>query len=781
MAKPKIKPRFTPATLDQLLAQAADHQEAQRYKELIDVYKELLQREVRPEWQVALSHAYGQRAQALAAKGMYREAVAMWESSRISGDTNLNLATVAGWMLAAGMYTRVATLLREIPTLPENLQIHLGAVLLMGNNEFASSLPEDAPLIRHLGPARIALEAWCLGNDTVVREQLRAIPFRSPYRELRQILQGLLTADKNPLEAIPANSPYINFAQVAIAAQAPLANLEKRIATLRPAEQELAAILRGVDPTQLRLVLEVRAALTNASENLKPLFSWVTTRPAPVSEDQARRFALAILPHQPHLLAPFQKRFGVLPPFEIARLQALLAEQEDNPKKAQIHWKNAFKARNHNDSTGTLMGALILRHLATLETQMYGPDDPDVIKYLSNSLELDPLDRATWLKIINIQRDDSDKKWHSVAERALIHLPEDSELLLLAAQGAAERGAYKKASGYVNTLLHLDPINNGARHLLISLHLSHARKSLKGNKLAIATKELETAQRLAHGNADNARIAVHRAFLALTQENLSLANEFAIQAANGPAGGMGAALLLRVEGKQANINPDLLSNLYKNLPESTPETSQVIALLELTEELLPLHNERVIFSFFNGTLAVPLRAAASHSYTEDQLTRLFEILYSSFLWGVVAAYAEAALERWPEHPFFVLHKYIGHTQGQRHRLSKENRDHLTTIRDAAVKEKNIRTAQSIDDFLGIFPMPHRGNFPDSRWSGQQVLDSMPPEHTQEIEQLMNDMAEGLGRTPEQMRNALSDLIGSMMDEETKHEIGEPRRGRGRNR
>lgn len=763
MAKPKIKPRFTPPTTAQLLAQAAAHQVAQRYKDLIEVYKELLGREDRPEWRVALAHAYGQRARALATKGMYREAVAMWESSRIPETTESD-ASVVGWMLAAGMYSQATMLLREIPVLPVDIQTRVGIALLIGHDQLASGLPDDSPLLRHLDPARAALAAWCRGEDNVTREQLRAIPFRSPYRELRQVMQGLLAADQESLEAVPNTSPYAGITRAALAAHAPLADLERRITALRPVEQELAAVIRGVDPVQLRVIIDLRAALTGKEEDVAPLFRWVSSKPSPVPEEQARRFALSILPHQPYLLTIFQKRFTPLTPFENARLRALLAEREDDLERAQTYWKNTFDACDLKNATGALMGAMILRHQASLETKMYGPEGPNVARYLNQSLQLDPLDRATWLQSVKQQREDENPKWHSLAEQALTHLPADPDLLLLAAQGAAERSAYKKASGYVTTLLRLDPINIGARRLLIGLHLSHARKSLKSRKNAIAARELETVGKLVHGGIDAARLAVHQAFLAVAQGKVDTAREFAEQAASGPSGGMGATLLLCTEGEQAGLKPNQLGPLHAGFLDATPSATQVIALLELLEELFPLYTNLVSHTL-NHILASPLKAAASyHDYTQEQLCRLLEILHKCLQWDVMVAYVATALERWPGRPIFVFYHYVGISHNQASRLAKRDRTVLEHASETAMDEDDDRTARMIDLFLGAFPFM-RG-FPRNR-----QFPTMPPD----IQRMMDDMAEELGQPPESIHDLLTSFFDHMVDDADPG----PRKPRGR--
>ncbi len=55
---------------------------SQKYKEAIAIYKQLLQHSQNPLWQQALAECYRQRADSFALKGMYKEALVLWENYR---------------------------------------------------------------------------------------------------------------------------------------------------------------------------------------------------------------------------------------------------------------------------------------------------------------------------------------------------------------------------------------------------------------------------------------------------------------------------------------------------------------------------------------------------------------------------------------------------------------------------------------------------------------------------------------------------------------------------
>jgi hypothetical protein len=68
---------------------------------------------------------------------------------------------------------------------------HLAAQALAGVPGIAEALPADDPIIAQMESAREALDAYCAGNEPALSQSLKAISFRSPYRDLVQILKAL--------------------------------------------------------------------------------------------------------------------------------------------------------------------------------------------------------------------------------------------------------------------------------------------------------------------------------------------------------------------------------------------------------------------------------------------------------------------------------------------------------------------------------------------------------------------------------------------------------------
>ncbi|MEZ5671227.1 MAG: hypothetical protein R3E08_02155 [Thiotrichaceae bacterium] len=169
--------------------------EKSKYKEAIEIYKQLLKQAQNPEWFAGLATAYLGRIREMIAQGLYKEAATLWENRAASCRCNDHYYEYLRCLFLAKYYTKAATLLLNPKTILQEaekrqLNEYLAAILLTQDIPAVEAmLPADSPLKLHRTLIKQAINAYCQGGDP--REYLKQIPFRSSYRELRMILSAM--------------------------------------------------------------------------------------------------------------------------------------------------------------------------------------------------------------------------------------------------------------------------------------------------------------------------------------------------------------------------------------------------------------------------------------------------------------------------------------------------------------------------------------------------------------------------------------------------------------
>ncbi len=348
---------------------------------------------------------------------------------------------------------------------------------LAGDKKTVAALPPDSPLARHLPAAQAAIEAFCAGDDEAMRAALRQIPFRSPYRDLRWLLEAL-TAYPRDREA--------GLARLAkIAPDSPF----------RCPAQAAAALLRGEQPKG-KAAREFVAAFHAPPEDARALFRQWLKQAREQPDDHLREALKALLVHYPQGLNAYEKVFGRLDEVERLRLRALHEEHHGDPLQAYGHWVDlamAYQKQGEN-----LKAAAVARHLAELAREFGGPADSEVENNLQNARILDPDDRANWLDLAEYYRlVDDQKARRQVIDAALKRFPDDPKVIAAAAATAFDRQTYQKAARLYRRLLALDPLDQNAQGMLLASLLGQARKQLGDGRPDLARKTLQEALRQA--------------------------------------------------------------------------------------------------------------------------------------------------------------------------------------------------------------------------------------------------------------------------------------------
>jgi cellulose synthase operon protein C len=722
--KPYRRAPAPSASIDALVARAAEALRQERFREAIDLFKLLLRQEPRPEWKRALADAYHGRARDLAAKRMFKEAAMVLENALAPDGTlhdplfYLECLIRDGQQQKAAMHAliyigRDAALPVDSRAALEELTAALLVAVPLRPDPTRPGPAERTRWLELAATSREALDAWVSGAPAEeVERHLNRISLRSAFRPVRLLLKSLLgglqETDRSRwlLEAITPGSPFLAFREAVEAVISGEQGIDaENWHRLTRVQQAFVAEARDLPASASQFLAHVADAARAGPAALYNFLSKQTEQP----QAEIRSACLNLLPQIPDRLAQFEQRFGPLSPLERNRIQALAAERRDDWDRAERFWRAAASSVPSEDPQAGLMRGVIFRHLADLAAahpQIKGdpddfPSDP-IIHYLEQSREADPDYVPAVLKLIGqYRKDDRPKDWHRLAEEVVQRFPDNSAVLQQATESAVARKAYKKAAGFARRLLQIDPINAGVRRQMIELQVAHARKQMRARRPDLATRELGTAYEWERPDAPNALLRIAHGLIGLQagegewaearlQEGVALAG-------GGAAGWFRAAL----ETELMRLGGGLVDRLRKELAQARvapPTREAVLSVMTALGQPEATANRKAVASLLLGMRPWLLHAAAF-----DWLPAEFHVLAETFArfeaFNLLQEYARAARQRDVTNSTWRFYEIVARTRGDVERLSMSEMNELTKMADAAVDRKDFHAANRIERFL----------------------------------------------------------------------------------
>ena len=695
---------------------------AGHYKDAIEQFKGLLKGERRPAWLAGLAAAYAGRAEQLAAKGMLKEAVALWRTRAETCQVALLSGPYVGWLLSSGQAAQALSLLAGVAKLPADEQAlamsQLAAVALVAPDAQLAGLPTHSPLLLHRAAARAAVAACISGDTPALDAACQAISFKSPYRDLRPLLKALAlpasAADlaQAALARVPAGGPFEPLARALRSALLPGTTWLPALAQLDDAGRRLVLDLKGCPPAQRPLMLDLMVRMGDSKAvSADSVFDWTLRHRVALGSALVRPLCLRLLPHMPQRLDAFNASFAApLTPTEESRVLALAADLKDDPYRSEQHWLRLVNLQSASP-VGRQRGALVLRRLAD-QHKDHGQDGQlcdHALDWLAKSLDFDPADRDTHMKLLRHARAEGDLKqartWLEQAQQAL---PGDVQLMQQAVEIALAAGAFKKAAGLAKQVLAIEPLNPQVRTLIGQAHLSHARKQINAGNPGVALRELSEAADWLPGDIERGQIKLLRGLASPPGEAGDLLLREAMAAWDAPL--LGAFHLL-LEGRRTRRQPlDLLRRAAVD-QRASASAAELIGLAQALNSL----PERDASA--NAAL-LPLRAAlgdaaASLALADSEYLQLCEALHRQAQADLTLRFAQAALQRWPERPLYLYFAAAGRLGGQPGVLAQDDVQRLRRALDQARSDGDQRTATRIGKLLNESGFGSRGaSLPD---------------------------------------------------------------------
>jgi tetratricopeptide (TPR) repeat protein len=716
MKKPPPRGATRAAPPDVLAERGNEALRLGRFKEAMELFKQLARQDPRPEWTHRLADAYAGRALAFADKGMFKEAAVVLENTLSAGGTVREPVLYLTCLIRQGHHQKAKqTALNYVDKLPAaeaNRVAELAAALSLAVPAQAE-MPGGNPLgAEQSRAAHAALSAWRRGKTPdEVDQLLTRIPLRSPFGPLRLILKSLITppgaAGKglSLLSMIPADSM---FASACAAAEVTLVDdpalLLDRWSRLRPAQQAFVAETRGLPPAATVLLNQILAA-----ERRGPaaLFALLVKPGLPLPTDELRTVCLNLLPEIPGYLQQFDRRFEPLSAVERDRVLALAAEARGNWRRAQEHWDAVAEALSQQSvPDARLAQAVVLRHLADLaqhHPEVHGgPWTDPVADYLERSLEADPDYLPATLTLIERYRTaDSPKDWQRVTDLAAQQFPGDTAILLHAVDAAVARSAYKKAVGFARRLLTLDPINQPVRQRMIELQLAHARKQMRAGRADLAGKALSQAAEWERPDAPSAPLRIGLALVAM-HGNQNPEAEARLREAVQLAGG-GAAGWFRPVLEAALMGwPELLRQpLHRELPGAQAEEPKREAILSLIGTLGQKEireSKRVVASVL-WRIEPTLTSGSRIAWSTPEFQAIAASLHHLGAFDALSAYARNAMQRDPADQTARFYRIVAQVTGNSDRLTVAQETELDELMDQAGSRQDFHMLNRMRRFL----------------------------------------------------------------------------------
>ncbi len=712
--------KFTQLTPEATERKALEDLEAGHFRDAIAGFKQLLKLESRPAWCTALADAYAGRARELAAKGMLKEALVMWENrSGLGGDIALD-PDHAALLLRMGRVEPVCDLLgrgNAVPLVHDPLRALLAARLLAGDATVAKRLAPLDPVMRYAEAARSALAAYCAGDAPALRAALAAIPFRSPYRDWVQILKALQCLPDKPQEAaallrrLGEGSAFGRLKEAAELVLLPETAFLEAIRGSGRNQARFACMLRGWPPERIRLWEEL--GRLGAEPRPLELLRFLYRHGAALGSDWVRRRGLRLLVDEfPASLKWFDSLRAVrLTREERLLITAWLAERSGDLWEVQDAWEahaqHLIERADAPDQepTSKLRIALALRrcnvrgNVLSRHKPSSDPEDLDrvVAEQVEESLKWDPDELESYLDLIHYyRRGQRFKDVRRLLDRATERWPQDLQLLGAAMDTALDGGAFKKAAGLARQILTLDPINSGVRERLVEAHLAHARKQILKGRLDLAHKELAAAEQWVRGGHPREQLDLISAFLGLIEEADSGAAALR-EVAKRLGDGFSAQVALALAGNRVGLLPQDLLKAAELQTARIQGRDDLLAALNRLRAHLDQGGKlsREIDTFLNRSF----KRAPWPKLSRTELEAACDTLRRCRLHQVRLSVARLALKQWRGAPVFELHAFEARYPKGFDGRSNDAIRRLELALERARDEGDTRTALRIKETL----------------------------------------------------------------------------------
>lgn len=689
-----------------LIEAAQSKVQAGNYKDAIELYKTLLKTNENPEWRQALALCYLQRALSFSAKGMYKEAVVLWESYASNNKAEAEYFDhYIIWLLQSQNIAKVKKCLQQLTVqqldvaYPE-LACILG-LLALSNKLDVQGLPQESLFIKHLALAKAILAAYRANQIDVVTTHLQTLPFRSAFKDFRAVMNAVLLLStskeqaQSQLAKISPQSPYRNFADSVLAITHDGLKLVQDLQGLSYIQAQLVGTAKGFSKKQLELLDVVLKQKSRLNDKLK--FNLALQYQTLWQADFLKRYCYSALGNYPAGQRDFIKQFGQFDEFEECRLKALGYERKNNKHDAKYYWQRAVTLLQNKPQIDNFKIAALMRHIALMARTI-----SDTVTWLENSLRYDPDDRDTYLKILqqyeNVgQYADAYKQW---LDKSIRHFPQDVEFLLLSITDAVNRQAFDDVERYAHSVLKIDSVNLFAKRVLFDNQLARVRTLIKTNQLKQLAIAMQAMQALALNKRDHLVVSIMQGFCEFTSNKSQGAALIADTVQQLQEGLLTAHFYVMMEASLMSLQlaPVLkaLPKLNKDYSVSSGELKQFTGLI--LQYANTVSNLAAICKMIDKVKAPIKQAINRNQYSEEELLAFCQGLERVNQFELMRASVKYCESESPS-PIWMYYRVYAAVNGDPAKCSHMDMGRLMLSLNRAMEDKDERAIVLIRKFV----------------------------------------------------------------------------------
>jgi len=776
MNKKRTATAVTPESLEK---QAQEKLENGKYKESGELYKKLLQLSANEQWSKSLAYCYVQRAGALATKGMFKEAVVLWDNHCQYAQAPYDAYDqYIIWLILSKNKVNIQKNLQQLSVQQldkdySELASILGLLALTESPEMINDLPQESAFVAHFHLIQAGLQAYANEDEVKLTEILKQIPYRSAFRDLRILLQALLVLPNSEsqtqvsLAKISSRSAYASVARLLEITFLQGAALFDALLGLNHSQRRIICQLKGFNKQQSEFLEHLTRQHEHLSDKVK--FNMAIQYQSLLGGGVAKNYCQQLLSVYSTGYKDFKKKFGASDEYEENRVSALLCEQEGNVYDAGYHWRLCIKAlHDQDDPENALKIAMILRHLSR------GEEPPEQAELLIESLQYDAEDRDVYLRILDFyQQSEATKEYKEWMAKTLAKFPQDIEVLARAVREATANKSYRKASQYASKILKIDPLNTFAKQTLFTSHLAHAHRLIREKSYHLVDKEIKQAEALNIGKAYVKQTQLLRAFFCFAHEDKEQGLQLIADAFT--------ELYADPVNRYFHASKEALSmglpvaTILRALPAakdhllSAAEFAQFLQLLE--QFTLASESKEQLHKALEKIKAPLKKSLTQQGYDEPALLSLCKVLEKIHHFELLRHCAKLAYSKWKQ-PVWLYYSIYANNNGKPEDCTFRELMSLQHYHEQAMQDKDFQAGLLLEKLLDRYYEAH----PQRNMGFLENFFAMDEDEEEDIDPMevlfghipdvvlmdLNNTIESLAKTTsvEQVGSELAELVGN---------------------